>query len=96
MKVLTLELNRWIEASLSFFYPPVCQLCGSNRATAEEGLVCSRCRAQARFIKPPFCNRCGLPFEGDITTPFECANCREMELHFSTARSAVVAKGAGA
>jgi ComF family protein len=46
-----------------------------------------------RFIKPPFCGRCGLPFEGDITTPFECTNCREMELHFRSARSAVVARG---
>jgi ComF family protein len=34
-----------------------------------------------------------LPFAGDITTPFECANCREMELCFSSARSAVVARG---
>ena len=44
-----------------------------------------------RFIQPPFCERCGLPYPGDFTTPFECANCREMELHFSSARSAVVA-----
>ncbi|HEX7617309.1 MAG TPA: ComF family protein, partial [Verrucomicrobiae bacterium] len=30
---------------------------------------------------------------GDLTAPFECANCREMELHFHSARSAVVARG---
>jgi ComF family protein len=41
---------------------------------------------------PPFCARCGLPFQGELTTKFECTNCREMELHFSSARSAVVAK----
>jgi competence protein ComFC len=46
-----------------------------------------------RFIRPPFCERCGLPFSGDLTAPFECTNCREMELHFSSARSAVVARG---
>ena len=34
----------------------------------------------------------GLPFEGALTAAFECSNCREMELHFSSARSAVVAK----
>ena len=45
-----------------------------------------------RFIRPPFCDRCGLPFDGDLTTTFECTNCRELELHFSSARSAVVAK----
>jgi ComF family protein len=47
-----------------------------------------------RFIKPPFCERCGLPFEGDINTRFECTNCREMELHFVFARSAVAARSA--
>jgi ComF family protein len=46
-----------------------------------------------RFIKPPFCERCGLPFAGDLTTAFECSNCREMELHFRFARSAVAAGG---
>jgi len=46
-----------------------------------------------RFIKPPFCERCGLPFAGALTTSFECTNCRELELHFRSARSAVVARG---
>jgi len=45
-----------------------------------------------RYIRPPFCKRCGLPFQGDLTTKCECSNCRERELHFSSARSAVVAK----
>ena len=30
--------------------------------------------------------------KGDLTTTFECTNCRELKLHFSSARSAVVAK----
>jgi competence protein ComFC len=34
-----------------------------------------------------------LPHEGEITAAFECANCRELELHFSSARSAVAAGG---
>jgi ComF family protein len=44
------------------------------------------------LIKPPFCDRCGLPYEGDITTSFECGNCREMEIDFSSARAAAVAR----
>jgi ComF family protein len=83
----------WLEATLGFVYPQVCQLCGAQRATAEEGYVCSRCWQGVRFIKPPFCDRCGLPYEGAITTRFECSNCREMDLHFRFARSAVVADG---
>jgi ComF family protein len=34
-----------------------------------------------------------LPSEGDITTVYSCSNCREMDLHFSRARSAVQAQG---
>jgi ComF family protein len=80
-----------IDCSLAFFYPETCQICQIRRATAKDGFVCPDCWSQVRFIKPPFCERCGLPYPGDFTTPFECANCREMNLHFNFARSAVVA-----
>jgi len=90
--VKTFEQN-WLDTGLGFFYPEICRFCGTERATAKEGFVCRRCWSQVRFIRPPFCGRCGLPFPGDITTEFECANCRGMELHFSSARSAVVARG---
>jgi len=90
------SLKCWVDAGLHFFYPEVCQICGNSRATPAEGYVCSQCWSRdggIRFIKPPFCERCGLPYEGDITTVFECTNCREMDLHFRSARSAVVAGG---
>jgi ComF family protein len=94
MTATATSFQTWINVGLGFLYPEICQLCGEQRATAREGYLCGRCWSHVRFIKPPFCERCGLPFAGDLTTPFECANCREMELHFSAARSAVVAHGA--
>jgi competence protein ComFC len=86
------SVKSWMNAGLAWVYPEVCQLCGAARATPAEGYVCSGCRAAVRFIAPPFCERCGRPFEGDITTRFECANCREMDWHFHSARSAAVAR----
>jgi competence protein ComFC len=86
-------LRPWLEPALGFVYPEVCQICSHVHATAAEGFVCGKCWQNVRFIKAPFCDRCGLPFEGEITTIFNCQNCREMELHFKSARSAVVAKG---
>lgn len=80
-----------VESLLGFFFPNVCQLCGENRAGRAEGYVCAGCRCQVKFVLPPCCDRCGLPFEGDIATTFECSNCREMELHFSQARAAAIA-----
>lgn len=81
------------EAVSGWVFPNACQLCGSRRATAAEGYVCSQCWGGLRFIQPPSCRRCGLPFPGDITHEFECANCRDLELAFEFARAAVVADG---
>ena len=87
------RIMEWANAALAFIYPNVCQICEEAQAGKPDGFVCSGCRQQARFIAPPYCDRCGLPFEGDITNPFECGNCRDMKLHFRSARSAVVASG---
>ena len=91
-EILTAARGAW-ETGLSLFYPDACQVCGGERATAREGYVCPNCWQNLRFIRPPFCERCGLPFEGAITTSFECANCHEMKLHFVRARSVIAAKG---
>lgn len=84
------------ESVLAFFYPECCQICGERRAGPGEGYICSNCRQQPgaiRWIEPPICERCGLPFEGQITNKFECSNCLEADLQFSSARAAVVASG---
>jgi ComF family protein len=86
-------LTAWTEAVLTFFYPDVCQHCHESRATRQDGYVCQGCRSHVRFIVPPRCDRCGLPFDGAISEVFECANCQEMDLRFSRARSAVAATG---
>lgn len=92
MSLLT-SLRSISDSALGFIYPNVCQICGDERASTREGFVCSQCWHQVRFIKPPFCRRCGLPFGGEVTDSFECSNCRELEFDFSFARSAVSARG---
>ena len=92
MKAAVDAIRSWANAGLALIYPEVCQICQEHRAPIEDGLVCVNCRSQVQFIQPPFCDRCGLPFQGAITTTFECTNCRELDLHFTSARSAVVLK----
>lgn len=82
----------WANAVLAFIYPEVCQVCGEFRAGPEECYMCAGCRKKVQWIKPPICERCGFPYEGEMTNPFECANCREMDWYFESARSAVVAR----
>jgi predicted amidophosphoribosyltransferase len=85
-------VKSWLNTDLGILYPEICQLCEQERAKARDGFVGPDCWRQVRFIRPPFCERCGLPFQGDLTTAFECISCRELDLHFSSARSAVVAR----
>jgi competence protein ComFC len=86
------KANPWFNALMGFFYPETCQLCGLARATPEQGFVCHNCASSAEFIHPPFCDQCGMPFDGAITGTFVCVNCKSIKLHFSSARAAVAAK----
>jgi competence protein ComFC len=72
-------------------YPEVCEFCGEQEAGPVESFICEKCRAKngaLRWVEPPFCVKCGLGFEGDITIEFRCANCSDLELRFKTARAA--------
>ena len=62
MSPLAASLQAWLNTGLGFFYPEVCQLCLAERAAAGDGFVGARCRAEVRFIRPPWCERCGLPY----------------------------------
>ncbi len=93
MNTVASETKTLANAALHFIFPEACQICGAERASNAEGYVCRECWLQVRFIRAPFCQRCGLPYEGDLTTEFTCTNCNEMDLHFVSARSAVVARG---
>ena len=73
LNVIRLEPKTCMNRALALVYPDVCQACRLQRATVTDGYVCSECWKGVRFIQAPFCERCGLPFEGDITTRFECA-----------------------
>jgi competence protein ComFC len=86
-------LKDCVEAGLGLVYPEVCQLCRKSRALPADGYVCPACQQEAAFIKPPFCNVCGLPVAGALTHDFQCGKCRDLNLQFQWARSAVLAQG---
>lgn len=88
---MTTVLKSWLDAGWGFFYPPICQICCAARATADDGYVCEGCWRNVRFVQPPFCERCGLPYDGSIHLSFQCGNCKEIKLHFRSARAAVIA-----
>lgn len=84
------NVKSWVETALGFFYPNICQLCLQVEASREAGYVCEPCKkAGVQFVVPPYCQRCGLKFRGEISESFTCWNCEEAELHFDSARAAV-------
>ncbi len=84
----------WAGVVASLLYPEVCEVCGEERATARESYLCVKCRSAPGNLVPvraPFCDRCGLPYAGEITARFVCSNCAGMDQGFDSARAAVVA-----
>lgn len=69
-------------------FPPRCQVCGN----LNEALFCETCRAQAEFIRPPFCLTCGQMLNPQTAGASWCADCREQR-PFSGARAVGIYTG---
>jgi competence protein ComFC len=80
------------ESLLRMVFPHVCEICGERQAGPAQSFICEHCRNHPRAIKrvhPPICKICGLWYEGEITNEFECRNCFELNLEFTSARAGV-------
>jgi competence protein ComFC len=81
-----------LQSLLRMVFPHVCEICGDREAGPAESFICDHCRNHPRAIKrvqPPICKICGLWYEGEITNEFECRNCFDLNLEFTSARAAV-------
>ena len=86
-------LQSWTRSALDLVYPRNCQLCGRPLAEHEDGVICRGCTGQVRFIEPPFCGRCALPFDGEPEEVYRCGHCADRTFHFSQAVAACTAEG---
>jgi len=87
----TLAAPEFLRGIASLLYPPSCTICSASVELGE--YLCPECDAKVSRIVPPFCAKCSEPFDGAITTPFECANCAHRTLHFDAAVSAYRSRG---
>jgi len=71
---------------LNLIFPPQCLVCSTLVPT--HGTLCLSCWQQVKFISPPFCACCGLPFEFTIGEGALCGECIEQHPLFSRARAA--------
>ena len=54
-------VSRAARTALDLMLPPLCLVC--RKPVGEPGALCPACWRGIRFIGPPFCYHCGLPFE---------------------------------
>jgi ComF family protein len=59
----------------------------------DRGVICPACLGNVKWIEPPCCRQCGLPFDGEVTGSFVCGYCQDLKFHFSRAVCACRADG---
>lgn len=53
--------------TIDLLFPPVCLVC--RTATADADAVCGTCWSDIDFVRPPLCDRLGIPLPFDTRTP---------------------------
>ncbi|MDP9195558.1 MAG: ComF family protein [Pseudomonadota bacterium] len=78
-------------AVLDLLLPPLCL--GCQASVGQQGALCPGCWQNINFLSPPWCDRCGLPFElppDAAAGPALCAECIRRPPAFDQARAALV------
>jgi ComF family protein len=69
-----------------FFLPPQCPCCEKFLEEGQQG-VCSDCLSEIRWIVPPFCSICGIPFISKEIDSHPCGACMTHRKYFTMARA---------
>lgn len=71
--------------ALDLVLPPLCLVC--RAPIGADGALCPSCWSRVRFIGPPHCARCGLPFDESGGPHDICAGCAARPPRFDRARA---------
>lgn len=79
-------MSLFFKTLFQFFLPPQCYGC---EAFLEEGqeAFCPDCLSAIRWIEPPFCTRCGMPFVSRNEKNHLCGLCMDQKRYFTTGRA---------
>lgn len=89
--------NRWLPRATTLgayglhglgalLFPSVCVVCREPLDLPLSGPLCARCLRSLPRVEPPFCPRCGLPYEAGVE-PGRCGPCRSQRRRFRRARA---------
>lgn len=68
-----LSLGQILKPALDFALPELCPACGA--ITLDGSNFCVDCWPKLRFLNPPWCAACALPFSYEQAVGTLCANC---------------------
>ena len=89
--MLAASLRRATGRVLDLVLPPRCVGCGRRRRPdcrrRRAGALCAGCWSAIEFLAPPFCRRCGYPFEFELGPETLCPACQTAPPVFDRARA---------
>jgi ComF family protein len=77
---------RFRSTVFQFFLPPQCPCCEIFSEEGKQGF-CPNCLSQIRWIEPPFCSICGIPFISREVETHPCGACVTHRKYFTIARA---------
>lgn len=88
---LLLRFKSFIDYTAAVCFPPRCVLCDTPSAS-EGGTLCPICWGELEHILSPYCNRCGIPLEGELiyAAMQTCAGCTASPPAYTRAKAAFV------
>ena len=81
-------LRRAAEGATGLLLPRRCLACGTP--VDGRGALCASCWPAVRFLGPPFCCRCGYPFDYDPGEGVLCGACMAQSPAYNRARAVFV------
>jgi competence protein ComFC len=88
-----MKLREFFNAAIELVYPRNCLFCQKTVDGDRDGYVCPSCLSAVKWLAPPFCQRCALPYAGAVPETFVCENCRHLKFHFERVVCACRAEG---
>ncbi len=85
---MALSVKNLALKTLDLLLPPLCMAC--DEPVGGAATMCPSCWNKIQFIGPPFCAKCGLPFDVPVGDDALCGACLAEAPVFEAARAAMV------
>ena len=80
-------LKKIIGEMINLIYPRRCPIC-DNVLQSQGILCCEECKGKLKYVKEPFCKKCGKPVEDEEIE--YCFDCSKKEKHFNSGRAVFI------